>query len=92
MGCIADMDISEKSLLSLAEIEPRIVETVARSLCQLSRPGCQNFVTDYVLMSSLLGNRKVKLIDRPLRTVGIEKRIVLSYGGKNESNFPHINK
>ena len=33
----------------------------------------------------------MKLIDRPLLTAGIAKRIVLSYE-KNESNFPRINK
>ena len=42
-------------------------------------------------MSSSVENIQVKLIDRPLLTVGIAKRTVLSYE-KHESNFPRINK
>jgi hypothetical protein len=42
-------------------------------------------------MSSSMVNRQVKLIDRPLLTVGIAERIALSYE-KKESNFPRVNK
>jgi hypothetical protein len=77
----AHLDVSEKSinLFSLLEVEPWNVKPVTTSLYRLRYPGAKIFVAGFVLMLNKMENRKVKWIDWPLLTVGIAKRIVLSY-------------